>query len=415
MRKRMLSLFLAVSFFAGCLFPTGKLVAETSEQEYNEQIEKAEGVKAKAKARMEELQNDLKELENNKDDILQYIKKVDKKIAAVSSTLQELNQQIEESSKQLEKLKEELAIAENIQNAQYERMKNRIKYMYENGNDGYVTAIFRANSIAEVLNRTEYVEKISAYDKALFSKYAATKADTEQRQIETESKMWEIAELQEEAGAEKTALKKMKKNKKQELSRLNETISNTNEKVRVFNEQVSKQEQEINNLLLAKQREIAKKEAVKKAAKKDTGGNTSNQSTSYAVNASGLRWPLNTAGRISSRFGTRTSPTEGASSNHQGVDIAVSEGTPIVAAGDGTVVTATYSASAGNYIMLYHGNSLYTVYMHASKLAVEEGATVKAGNVIAYVGSTGVSTGAHLHFGISINGVYVDPLNYVTA
>lgn len=414
MKKRMLSLFLAVSFFAGSLFPTGKVVAETSEQEYNEQIEKAKDVKAKAKARMEELETDLKELENSKDDILQYVKKVDKKIAAVSTTLQELDQQIEESRKQLEKLEEELTIAENVQNAQYERMKKRIKYMYENGKEGYVAAIFRAKSIAEVLNRTEYIEKISAYDKALFSKYAATKAETEQRQMETESKMWEIAALQEEAGAEKSALKKMKKNKKQELSRLNETIANTNEKVRVFNEQVSKQEQEINNLLLAKQREIERKEAEKKAAKKDTGGNTANQPSSYAVNASGLRWPLNIAGRISSRFGTRTSPTEGASSNHQGVDVAVSEGTPIVAAGDGTVVTATYSASAGNYIMLYHGNSLYTVYMHASKLAVEEGATVKAGNVIAYVGSTGVSTGAHLHFGMSINGVYVDPLNYVT-
>lgn len=414
MKKRMLALFLAVSFFVAAAFPVGRIVAETSEQEYDEKIEKAEGIKAKAKARMKELQTDLEELENSKDDILQYVKKVDKKIAAISSTLQELDQQIEEARKQFQKLEEELTIAENIQNDQYERMKKRIKYMYENGYDGYVTAIFHANSIAEVLNRSEYVEKISAYDKALFSKYAAAKEETQQRQIEVESKMWEIAALQEEAGAEKSALKKMKKNKKQELSRLNETISNTNEKVRVFHEQVSKQEQEINNLLLEKQREIERKEAAKKAAKKDTGGNAAQQPASYAVNASGLRWPLNTAGRISSRFGTRTSPTEGASSNHQGVDIAVSEGTPIVAAGDGTVVTATYSSSAGNYIMLYHGNSLYTVYMHASKLAVEEGATVKAGSVIAYVGSTGVSTGAHLHFGISINGVYVDPLNYVT-
>jgi murein DD-endopeptidase MepM/ murein hydrolase activator NlpD len=85
-----------------------------------------------------------------------------------------------------------------------------------------------------------------------------------------------------------------------------------------------------------------------------------------------------------------------------------------VAAGDGTVVTAAYSASAGNYIMLYHGNSLYTVYMHASKLAVSEGATVKQGDVIAYVGSTGISTGAHLHFGVSVNGSYVNPFNYVS-
>ena len=77
-------------------------------------------------------------------------------------------------------------------------------------------------------------------------------------------------------------------------------------------------------------------------------------------------------------------------------------------------MTATYSSSAGNYIMIYHGNSLYTVYMHCSKLSVKVGDTVKQGDVIGNVGSTGVSTGPHLHFGVTVNGNYVDPLNYVS-
>ncbi len=414
MKKRILSLFLIASMTISYSLSGLQSMAETSEKKYDDQIQEAENAKARAKARANELQDDLKELEESKADILKYVKKVDKKIEKVSETLDELDKQIDKSRKQLVKLEEEVAIAENIQSDQYEKMKKRIKYMYENGGSGYVDAVFSAQSLADMLNRSEYIEKISEYDRNLFVQYAETKAKTEERQMDVESKVWEIAGLQEEANAEKSALKKMKKNKKHELTRLKKSISNTDAKVRAFNAQVAKQEREINNLLLAKQREIARKEAAKKAAQKNSGSNSGNEPASYSVNASGLRWPLNVAGRISSKFGARTSPTEGASTNHQGVDIAAAEGTPIVAAGNGTVVTATYSSSAGNYIMVYHGNSLYTVYMHCSKLAVSEGATVKAGDTIAYVGSTGVSTGAHLHFGISINGVYVDPLNYVT-
>ncbi len=197
-------------------------------------------------------------------------------------------------------------------------------------------------------------------------------------------------------------------------------ITATDTKAKTFREKVAKAEREVENLLLEKQKEIEKREAARKAAEAKnkgtgTGGDAADPAAdTYAANHGGLRWPLRVPGRISSEFGSRTSPTEGASTNHQGIDIAVSAGTPIVAAGDGTVVTAAYSASAGNYIMLYHGNSLYTVYMHASKLAVSEGAQVKQGDVIAYVGSTGISTGAHLHFGVSVNGAYVNPRNYVS-
>ncbi len=414
MIKKIMSIFLVVAIAVSFSFSGLDIFAETSTESYDSQIEKAEQAKEQAESRASELKKDLDELEKSKSNILKYVEKVDKKAEKVSKTLEKLNKRIKQTRDDLQKLEEELKIAENVQNEQYEKMKKRIKYMYENGNSGYVDVVFSAKSLADVLNRSVYVEKISEYDTELFSKYAAIKADTEQRQLALEGKVLEIEGLQEEARAEKEALKKMKARKREELKRLKTSIASTNSKVRTFNAQVAKQEQEINNLLLAKQREIERKEAAKRAAQSNKGNASAGEPSSYSVSANGLRWPLNVAGRISSRFGARTSPTEGASSNHQGLDIAAPEGTPIVAAGDGTVVTATYSSSAGNYIMLYHGNSLYTVYMHAQRLAVSEGATVKAGDVIAYVGSTGVSTGPHLHFGISINGVYVNPENYVT-
>ena len=124
-------------------------------------------------------------------------------------------------------------------------------------------------------------------------------------------------------------------------------------------------------------------------------------------------WPCPSSTRVTSDYGTRVSPMGGASSNHKGIDIGASGGAAIVAAADGTVTTAAYSSAAGNYVMIDHGGGLYTVYMHASALLVSPGQTVSAGQTIAQVGSTGISTGNHLHFGVSLNGSYVSPWSYL--
>lgn len=124
-------------------------------------------------------------------------------------------------------------------------------------------------------------------------------------------------------------------------------------------------------------------------------------------------WPATQGFSVSSGFGPRVSPTAGASSYHQGIDIPCPLGSDIVAAEDGTVVISQYSNSAGNYIMIDHGGGVSTVYMHNSQLLVGVGATVTKGQVIAKAGSTGYSTGPHCHFGVRINGTYVNPWNYL--
>ena len=126
-----------------------------------------------------------------------------------------------------------------------------------------------------------------------------------------------------------------------------------------------------------------------------------------------FRWPCPSSTRVTSDYGTRVSPMSGASSNHKGIDIGASAGADIIAAADGTVTAASYSSAAGNYVMIDHGGGLYTVYMHASSLLVSPGQTVSAGDVIAKVGSTGISTGSHLRFGVSLNGSYVSPWSYL--
>ena len=117
--------------------------------------------------------------------------------------------------------------------------------------------------------------------------------------------------------------------------------------------------------------------------------------------------------QITSYFGSRTSPVAGASSNHRGIDIACDTGAAVVAAASGTVIVAAYNYAEGNYVCIDHGGGVVTVYMHNSSLAVSVGETVTAGQQIASAGSTGVSTGPHCHFGVRVNGAYVDPLSYL--
>lgn len=408
--KRIISLFLLFSLFVSFCIPGTGAAAGKSQADLDTKIHEAEEAKKKAEEHIKELRDEIDELENSKDDMLAYVKKVDKKISEVSETLSVLEKQLENARKELGELETELASAENVEKEQYETMRKRIRYMYENGGDDYMEVIFSAKDLGDLLNRSEYIEKISQYDAGLFERFAQTKETTEQRRAKMQAKVSEIATLQEEALADKSALKELKAAKKSEMGKLEDAISYKGEKAQNFRDQVAAQEQEVEKLLLKKQKIIEQQEAQKQGSNAGASRPSGNQ---YA-NTGQLRWPLDVPGRISSGFGSRVSPTKGASTEHHGIDIAVADGTPIVASADGTVVTATYSASAGNHVMIYHGDSLYTVYMHASRLAVSEGNEVKQGAVIAYVGSTGVSTGAHLHFGISINGEYVDPLLYVS-
>ena len=145
-----------------------------------------------------------------------------------------------------------------------------------------------------------------------------------------------------------------------------------------------------------------------------SSGGTSSGGTSSGGSVSSGGWLKPCAYTyVSSPFGNRDAPTAGASTNHQGIDLAAPEGTPIYASRTGVVTTATFGKSAGYYVSINHGDGYSSVYMHMTHYVVSKGQAVSAGQVIGYVGSTGTSTGNHLHFGISYNGVYKNPANFV--
>lgn len=368
---------------------------------YDKQIKETEKQQKEWENKADSLQKEIEEIQADKDDTLKYIEKLDKKTASLEEELEKLHAQVASSEKKLKVIQKELAKAQKEKEKQYTTMKRRIKYMYENGNQEYLDIIFGAKSISDLLNRSEYVEKISEYDNKVFAHFKKAALAVQQKEKQREQQTNELKELETKTREEKQAVSELKADKKTELDKIDKAMEKSQDQVSEYTKKALEAENQVEALLQKKQDEIDREMAA--------GGGNSGGSTT------GLGWPLKGgAGRISSGFGGRKSPTAGASTYHKGVDLAAPSGTPILAAGSGKVVTATYSSSAGNYIMISHGNRLYTVYMHCSRLAVSAGKQVTKGQVIGYVGSTGISTGAHLHFGVTKNGSYVNPLNYIS-
>lgn len=362
----------------------------------------------------------IKSLQGMKSNTESYVKELDTRMNELQSQVTKLEDNISAKQKSIDETSLKLDEAQKTEEKQYSSMKKRIKYMYEKGDSSYLNLLMESKSLSELLNRAEYVSKISAYDRKMLDQYVATKESIAENKKKLETEKTELQDMKTETEAKQNSVQLLLNEKNKELQNVNAQISEKSAQAKAYENDISAQEAKIAQMeaeIKKKEEEEAAKAAAEAAAKKAAAKNNSStdkNSTGTSSGSSSLRWPCPSSSRITSGYGSRTSPTAGASSNHKGIDISASTGSSIVAAASGTVSIATYSYSAGNYIMINHGNGLSTVYMHCSQLLVSAGDTVKAGQTIAKVGSTGYSTGSHLHFGVRKNGSYVNPSNYVS-
>lgn len=355
---------------------------------------------------MKRAKETLAKLEALKGDAVAYVKQMDATLETLSEELAQLSTDIEAKEEQIAITTTELQAAEVTEAEQYEAMKLRIKYMYEKGDSSYVDLLLQARSLSELLNKAEYIGKISEYDREKLDEYIATKEQIAETKVVLETEHEELLDLQEQTEAKHASVEELLAAKQAELKSVESQIDAAEADVTEYQKDLKKQEDSIKAI----EAEIKRQE---EAAKKKTQASGQTYKT-QSIGDIKFIWPCPASGRITSKFGARSSPTKGASSNHQGIDVGAPTGSNILAAAGGTVVVSTYSYSAGNYVMINHGGGVYTVYMHASKLLCKVGDTVKQGQVIAKVGSTGYSTGPHLHFGIRVNGTYVNPSKYVS-
>lgn len=348
----------------------------------------------------------LSQLEGLKKDTAAYVKALDGKLAELSGELEQLQRQIEEKKSQIETAQVQLEKAREVEGKQYREMKLRIQYMYENGQTSFAEMIMDSGSISELLNRAEYVSRITEYDRKKLYEYGEIKAEVEAQEKALKEEHRHLLELQETTRAKQESVEKLMDSKKQELAAVQSKIETAKGELDQYEADIKAQEEQMKRIEAEMKRR--EEEARKKAEAAGNGYTVSN------LGNISFKWPCPSSRRITSNFGDRESPTEGASSNHKGLDIGAGTGSDIIAAAGGQVVISTYSYSAGNYIMIDHGGGVSTVYMHCSQLLVSEGEKVAQGQVIAKVGSTGYSTGPHLHFGIRSGGNYVNPRNYVS-
>lgn len=388
--KGLLCIVLTVALLANETMWFSKNVYATSDAS----VEQARKDKADAEAKRDEAQKGLDILEDIKSGIQSAIVDLDMSITKMQAKITELEMDQKELEDSIQQTQADLETAKAAEEKQYEMMKQRIQMVYESGNKSYLDVLLKASSMTDVMNKMEYTNQVSLYDYNMLTELKDARAQVAAMEQKLETDLAANESLQAEVTSEKENMEDLVDEKTAEVEKYNASIATQQEEVDKYNQAVAEAESII---AAAEQSALA--------------NNTTTSATTYTGGA--FTWPVPGCYSISSYFGTRTSPTAGASSNHKGIDIPCSSGTPVVAAASGTVIVATYNYAEGNYVAIDHGGGVVTLYMHNSSLAVSAGQSVTAGQTIAYAGSTGVSTGPHCHFGVRVNGGYVDPLSYL--
>lgn len=390
----------ALIFGMALRYPDTAFASELS----NDSIKQKEAEISKAKEEKKALQSGLtnvkelkKQLEASKADLASYVAELDGNLSDIQAKIDELKALIETKEQEITEKEAELETALATQQAQYEAMKSRIKFMYEKGDSLAMEVFFDSESFGEMLNRADYIEMLSGYDRKKLDEYVeyANYVALCKESLEEEKSVLDEAKAAQEE--EEASLNELIATKEQEIYQVSSDIQNKEAAIKEYEADIAAQNETISALEKAVAEERARL-AAEQGRKYDGGVFT---------------WPAPSYTRISDDYGNRMHPILGIQKFHNGIDMAAPGGTPILAAYDGKVVAADYSSSMGNYVMIDHGDSLYTIYMHASALYVSKGQEVSKGAKIAAVGTTGRSTGNHLHFSVRLNGSYVNPWSYL--
>ena len=411
------------------LLPTRAHAASSSE--IKKQINQLKEERKEIQGKIEEVKADYEENENEIADIIARKNVIDQEVSLLADQVTNINSQITAFNTLIADKQDELDQAQERFDQLSQDNKVRVRTMEEEGQLSYWEVLFKANSFSDLLDRLNMVEEIAASDNRRLKELSEAADAVEVAQLELETEKADLEETKKEMDKTQAELDTKRQEaddiiqelltKADDLEALEAEFEKMEEE---FLDQIAKKEQEYDE---AKQREWEAYMAtyVPPTTAPVAGSTTSNSTGSNSGTTSSGTTSSGNSGTgsgtwlrpcsytsITSGFGPRVSPTTGASTNHQGVDLDTGTGWPVWATRAGVAYTA-YGSAAGNYVTVDHGDGYKSIYMHLSGFAVSNGTIVAAGQTIGYTGSTGVSTGDHLHFGISYNGVYVNPCSLV--
>ena len=384
-----MALVMTMSVMLSCLSVSAFAVTQS-------EIDALKSQKSQLASQKNSLQSTINSLQGQQNDQIALKNALDEKNAITVKQILNLNEQIELHTQLIEQKTKEVDEAQKVADAQLEKYKVRVRAMEESGRYNYFEVLFGASSIGEFLSLIDDIGDIMRSDKELEDAYRQSVADLKAVKAEYEQAKAEMEDS-------KTELETLKAQQEKDIAEAASVIASLQGDISSNSSllsQLSEQEKQLNADIQKKVDELNKQQEANK-------GNNGSGST---VGTGNLVWPSYCT-YITSRQGPRTHPITGEYRNHGGTDIGASYGSAIYAADSGTVVRSAdgWNGGWGNYVIIDHGNGMQTLYAHMSSRAVSVGQTVSRGQTIGYVGSTGMSTGAHLHFEMYINGSRIDP------
>jgi murein DD-endopeptidase MepM/ murein hydrolase activator NlpD len=414
---KIMAVVLVVLMLLGLVSAAVVTVLSTQARADDSTIDELKVEKDALKQKKAELEQRKKENESKRAELNQTLNALSGKIASAVAKKEALDQSIELTRQDIAYVNEEIELLDEqiyIKEQEYEKamaeeerqldiFKRRLRAMEENGTISYYEILFDAKSFSDFLSRLDSVNEILQSDEYVISQMRQARALVAIAHQE-------LYDSKEEQKAVKATLEEKEADLQRQIDEANEVIKNLEKDYDAYYA-TYQQNKELGNQIQADMAKIEKlqKEVDELIAKKMR----EQASVNAAVFANGdFIWPSPSTNLVTSRYGVREHPVYGVTAMHNGVDIGAAYGTNILAADGGIVTISTYSASYGNYVMINHGGGRYTLYAHMSKRLVNVDQTVSQGDVIGLVGSTGVSTGPHIHFEVYIDEKRTDPLQF---
>lgn len=413
--KRILSGILAFTLLFAAMNVQAKTVAQ-----YNKEISAVKQKQKQNAAEAAKLQAELSELKAETKSAEEYQKNLEKQIKNHQERIDLAMERIEELNDNIEYLEGEIKKADAEYADTLAKWKERLRALYISGSNELTSLeiLLDSTSLYDYTLRSEAVKSVTRHDNELMDEIKAYMLSTQDQRNDLSEQKQELAEQKKDLEAAQAELRVLEEENARLIEELHLESAQTQQQLAENERESASYMKELNQLIADRNAQAARDEAARKAAEEAakkqqaaaSGGSSNKGSEVLNTGSLKFRWPLSGYGKsyITQHYGGMFS-----GSSHKGVDIGVPYGTPIYAAESGQVLSAEYHWSWGNNVLIWHNGTFSTRYAHCSKLAVKAGDYVEKGQVVGYVGSTGNSTGNHLHFEIYQNGSRVNPENYV--
>ena len=383
--RKFLIIVLAFVIMIFSIFP---YVHAESNETNNTVVENLQNERNEIQNQMNEASGQLEGVQNDLSENLQQVQKLDERITETEQELNDLNTKITELQSSIDEVEANLNTAEQNYNSQKKLLDNYLIEVQESSDVEYLDVLFSSKNISEFLSSYFLISELASYEMDLLDDMQAKKKDIELSKMKLEQDREQLATIKANQSKTATILENTKSVRENFISKLSDQEKDIQSKIDEYNTRF----EEINKEIL----ELAQ------------------GSISAEYIGGELEWPVPGYTRITSKYGMRTHPITGVYKLHTGVDIGAPMGANFIAANDGIVTKASYNNAYGNMVIIDHGGGVSTLYAHGSEILVEVGQTVKRGDPILKVGSTGYSTGPHAHFEVRLNGVVTDPMPYIT-